>query len=102
MREFLNVDDLADACLFLFLNYNEPTLVNIGTGKDLTIKELALMIKKIVGFDGELIFDATKPDGTFKKLLDVSKPHSLGWKHKIELEEGIRNVYEMAVAAKVL
>lgn len=88
-REFLYVDDLAKACLFLMLNYNEPETINIGTGEDLSIKELALLIKKIVGFDGNLIFDASKPDGTPRKLLDVSKINNLGWKHEIDLEEGI-------------
>lgn len=94
MREFLFADDLADACYFLMLNYNEPHLINIGTGKDITIKDLALLVKKITGFDGELIFDISKPDGTPRKLMDVSKLHSKGWKHKIELEEGIRLAYK--------
>ena len=94
MREFLHVDDMADACYFLMLNYNEPGLVNIGCGKDVTIKDLALLIIKIVGYKGELKFDSSKPDGTPRKLMDVSKLHSFGWKHKIELEEGIRMVYE--------
>lgn len=93
-REFLHVDDLADACYFLMLNYDEPQLINIGTGKDISIKDLASMIKRIVGYEGELRFDTSKPDGTPRKLLDVSKLHSRGWKHKIELEEGIRKVYE--------
>jgi GDP-L-fucose synthase len=92
-REFLHVDDVADACLFLMKNYNEAEFVNIGMGKDLTIKELALMIKNIVGFKGDLIFDTTKPDGTPRKLMDVTKLHKLGWKHNIELEEGIKRVY---------
>lgn len=94
LREFLHVDDMADACFYLMMNYNEAGQVNIGCGKDLTIKDLALLIMKVVGYNGELKFDATKPDGTPKKLLDVSKLHSFGWKHKIELEEGIRMVYE--------
>lgn len=89
MREFLFVDDLADACVFLMKNYNEVETVNIGTGKDVTIKELAEIIKKTVGFEGELVFDDTKPDGTPRKLLDVSKINSLGWKHKVNLHEGI-------------
>lgn len=96
MREFLHVDDMADACFYLMQNYNEAEFVNIGVGKDITIKDLALLIKEIVGYTGELRFDASKPDGTPKKLLDVSKLHSLGWHHKIELEEGIRSVYEGA------
>ncbi|WP_304064143.1 GDP-L-fucose synthase [Pedobacter glucosidilyticus] len=94
MREFLFADDLADACYYLMLNYNEPHLINIGTGEDITIKDLALTIKEIVGFDGELKFDTSKPDGTPRKLMDVSKLHSKGWKHKIELKEGIQLAYE--------
>jgi GDP-L-fucose synthase len=94
LREFLHVDDLADACLFLMENYDEPGLVNIGTGKDISIKDLALLIKKIVGFEGEIVHDLSKPDGTPRKLLDVSKLNKLGWKAKIGLEEGIRRVYE--------
>ncbi len=74
-------------------NYNEPGLVNIGVGEDITIKDLALLVKKIVGYTGELKFDTTKPDGTPRKLMDVSKLHSFGWKHKISLEEGITSVY---------
>ncbi|WP_438964944.1 GDP-L-fucose synthase family protein [Flavobacterium sp.] len=88
-REFLYVDDLAKACLFLMQNYNEPETINIGTGEDLSIKELALLIKKTVGFDGNLVFDASKPDGTPRKLLDVSKINAIGWKHEVSLEEGI-------------
>ena len=94
MREFLHADDMADACVYLMENYNEEGLVNIGTGKDLTIKELSEMIKKIVGFVGEIVWDTTKPDGTPRKLLDVSKLHSLGWKEKIPLKEGIAKVYK--------
>jgi len=93
LREFLHVDDLADACYFLMENYNEEGLVNIGVGEDISIKNLALLIKKIVGFEGELKFNTSKPDGTPRKLLDVGKLHSLGWKHKIDLEQGIRLVY---------
>jgi GDP-L-fucose synthase len=89
MREFLYVDDLAEACLFLMENYNEKETVNIGTGEDITIKQLAETIQKIVGFEGNLVFDASKPDGTPRKLLDVSKINNLGWKHKINLNEGI-------------
>jgi len=94
MREFLFADDLADACYFLMQTYNENHLINIGTGKDLTIKDLALLIKKVVGFEGTLTFDSSKPDGTPRKLMDVSKLHSLGWKHKVELEEGIQLAYK--------
>lgn len=93
-RELMHVDDLADACLFLMLNYNEKQFVNIGTGKDISIAELAELVKKIVGYNGEIIFDTTKPDGTPRKLLDLSLIHSLGWKHKIELEEGIAHTYD--------
>jgi GDP-L-fucose synthase len=94
MREFLHSDDMADACVFLMKNYSGEKFVNIGTGVDLTIKDLALMVKKIVGYTGEIKHDLTKPDGTPKKLLDVGYLHCLGWKHKIELEEGIKKVYE--------
>lgn len=94
MREFLHADDMADACVFLMNTYSGDQFVNIGTGVDLTIKDLALLIKKIVGYEGEIKHDLTKPDGTPRKLMDVSYLHSLGWKHKIELEEGIKAVYE--------
>ncbi|PTS92583.1 GDP-fucose synthetase [Pedobacter sp. HMWF019] len=94
MREFLFADDLADACYFLMQTYNENHLINIGTGKDLTIKDLALLIKNVVGFEGTLTFDSSKPDGTPRKLMDVSKLHSLGWKHQVELEEGIHLAYK--------
>lgn len=93
LREFLHADDLADACFYLMQNYNEAGLVNIGVGEDITIKDLALLIKKIVGFEGELKFDASKPDGTPRKLMDVGKLHAFGWKHRINLEEGITTVY---------
>lgn len=94
MREFLHVDDLADACFTLMQNYNEPGLINIGVGEDISIKDLALLVQKIVNYEGELKFDTTKPDGTPRKLMDVSKLHSFGWKHKIDLEEGITSVYK--------
>lgn len=90
MREFLFVDDLAEACLFLMENYNGVETVNIGTGEDVSIKELAETIMKIVGFEGHLIFDASKPDGAPRKLLDVSKINTLGWNHQTNLEEGIQ------------
>jgi GDP-L-fucose synthase len=93
LREFLHVDDLADACYFLMMNYNEEAFVNIGVGEDISIKDLALMIKDIVGFEGELKFNSDKPDGTPRKLMDVSRLHKLGWKHKIGLREGIEKVY---------
>lgn len=94
MREFLFVDDLAKACLFLMQNYNDENTINIGTGEDITIKELAQTIKDIVGYEGELIFDATKPDGTPRKLLDVSKINALGWKHSVDLREGVEKTLD--------
>ncbi len=93
-REFLHADDLADACFYLMQNYNEPGLVNIGTGEDLEIGELALLIKEIVGYKGEIRHDTGKPDGTPRKLMDVSKLHGFGWKASIPLEQGLRLVYE--------
>lgn len=93
-REFLHADDLADACYYLMQNYDEPGLVNIGTGEDISIKDLALLIKGIVGYEGELVTDTSKPDGTPRKLMDVSKLTSRGWKYKISLEEGIKAVYK--------
>jgi GDP-L-fucose synthase len=93
-REFMHVDDASAACLFLMKNYNEPGLVNIGVGNDLTIKELAELIKKITVFEGIIVFDASKPDGTPRKLMDVSKLNALGWKATISLQEGIKNVYQ--------
>ena len=95
LREFLHVDDLAEACLFLMKNYHQAGLINVGSGKELTILELANLVKKIVGFNGDIILDRTKPDGTPRKLMDVSKLESLGWKASIGLEEGIASVYEM-------
>lgn len=92
-REFLHVDDLADAAVYLMRNYNDSEIVNIGTGEDVTIKELAELIKKEVGYEGEIVWDTTKPDGTPRKWLDVSKLHALGWKHGIALQEGIRGTY---------
>jgi GDP-L-fucose synthase len=92
-REFLFADDLAEACFYLMQNYNEEGFVNIGTGEDISIKDLALLIKNIVGFEGDIVFDTSKPDGTPRKLMDVSKLHSKGWKHTIELPEGIQLAY---------
>src|ERR1700761_60675 len=92
-REFLFADDLAEACYYLMENYNEAGLVNIGTGEDLSIKDLALLVKSIVGYEGEIKFDTSKPDGTPRKLMDVSKLHSKGWRHNIELQEGIKLAY---------
>ncbi|MBX7051712.1 MAG: GDP-L-fucose synthase [Flavobacteriales bacterium] len=94
MREFLHVDDLADACYFLMMNYNEKLFVNVGTGEDLTIKALAEMVQEVVGFKGELRWNTSKPDGTPRKLMDVSRLHNMGWKHRIALREGITAVYE--------
>ena len=93
LREFLFSTDLADACIFLMKNYDDEQFVNIGIGEDLSIKDLALLIKRIIGYKGSIKFDSTKPDGTPRKLMDVSKLHSLGWKHKIPLEEGIKLAY---------
>jgi len=104
-REFLHVDDLADACLFLMSLAEEtysrllalpeaPALINVGTGEEVSIKELALLVKEIVGFEGRLEFDATKPDGTPRKLCDVSRLHELGWKHRTGLREGVSSTYE--------
>lgn len=93
MREFLHVDDLAEACLFLMHHYNDEGFVNVGSGTDITIYELAHLIKDITGYDGELVFNTDKPDGTPRKLMDSSKIHALGWKAKIDLRSGIENVY---------
>ena len=93
-REFLHVDDLAEACLYLMENYNEKGLVNIGTGTDVTILELAQLVKEITGYTGEIVLDASKPDGTPRKLMDVSKINSFGWKARIDLPQGISMVYE--------
>ncbi|MDI6716131.1 MAG: GDP-L-fucose synthase [Actinomycetota bacterium] len=100
-REFLYVDDLADACLFLMKHYDDSELINIGVGEDLTIKELALLIKEIVGFEGKIEFDASKPDGMARKLLDVSKINSLGWKAKVDLRQGIEATYRWYCENKV-
>lgn len=100
-REFLHVDDLADACLFLMMEYDSKEIINVGTGIDLSIKELALLIKKCVGYTGDLHFNSDQPDGTPRKLLDTSKINKLGWFAKIELEEGIMEIckeFEMSVA----
>ena len=93
-REFLHVDDLASAVVFLTRHYDEPEIINVGTGEDLTISEVAEMIRETVGYEGRFVFDASKPDGTPRKLLDVSRLHSLGWKHRIPLQEGLRQTYE--------
>jgi GDP-L-fucose synthase len=93
-REFLHADDLADACFFLMQTYNEAGFVNIGVGDDIAIKDLALLVKNVVGYTGNIEHDLSKPDGTPRKLMDVQKLHSLGWKAKIELKEGIESVYK--------
>lgn len=94
LREFLYVDDMADACVFLLENYDGEEHVNVGTGKELTIGQLAEMVKKVVGFKGELKFNTEKPDGTMRKLLDVSKLEATGWKYKVELEDGVKMAYK--------
>lgn len=93
-REFLHADDLADACVFLMNTYSDAGLVNIGTGEDVSISELAALIKKVVGYGGNIIYDSTKPDGTPRKLMDVSKLNGLGWKFTIPLEKGLEMVYQ--------
>ena len=94
LREFLYVDDMADACVFLLENYSGEQHVNIGTGKEVTIKELAETVKKTVGYEGEIIWNSAMPDGTPRKLTDVTKLHNLGWTHKVELEEGVKLAYD--------
>jgi GDP-L-fucose synthase len=94
MREFLNADDMADACVFLMQNYNESGIINIGTGKDISIKELAEIIKAITGFEGTIVWDSNRPDGTPRKLLDVSKLSKINWTYSIDLEKGIEQVYK--------
>lgn len=94
LREFLHVDDLADACCFLMREYDGPEHMNVGVGEDLSIRELAELIKKVVGYEGGITWNTSKPDGTPRKLMDVSKLHALGWKHTIGLEEGIRSTYD--------
>lgn len=101
-REFLHADDLADACFYLMQEYNEDGLINIGTGEDITIKDLALLIKEVVGYQGDIQHDLSKPDGTPRKLMDVSKLHNMGWKHKIELAEGIAKVYKEFAKAEAV
>jgi GDP-L-fucose synthase len=97
-REFLYVEDLADACFFLMQNYNERGLVNVGTGKDLSIMELAELVQRVTGFEGSIRRDLSKPDGTPRKLMDVSKLEAMGWKARVTLEEGVRKVYEAYAA----
>ena len=94
LREFLHTDDFADACVFLMRHYNEKEFVNIGLGRDISIKDLAGLVKRITGYNGEMVFDSAKPDGAPRKLMDTSKLNSLGWQPKINLEEGIASVYK--------
>ena len=96
LREFLYVSDMADACVYLMENYNGRQFVNIGCGEDISIKNLALLIKRIVGFEGDVKFDLTKPDGVYRKLLDVSRLFSMGWRPKVSLDVGIETVYNLA------
>jgi GDP-L-fucose synthase len=100
-REFLHVDDLADACYYLLEHYDGEQLVNVGSGVDVTIFELANLVKQIVGFNGEIELDPSKPDGTPRKLMDVSKLENVGWKYKISLEEGISSVYKEVLEKKI-
>ncbi|HRI20774.1 MAG TPA: NAD-dependent epimerase/dehydratase family protein, partial [Panacibacter sp.] len=100
LREFLHADDMADACVFLMLRYNDEGLVNIGRGTDITIAGLAGIVKEVTGFKGDIIFDSSRPDGTPRKLMDVSKLNALGWRYKIELEHGIAEVYRQHFAVQ--
>ena len=101
-REFMHADDLADALYFLMQKYNDREFVNVGTGEDLTINELAILIKRVVGYEGKIEHDISKPDGTPRKLLDVGKLNAMGWKAKISLEEGIRSVYEQFLESSTI
>jgi GDP-L-fucose synthase len=100
-REFMYADDVADACVFLMQYYNEKMFVNVGTGKEVTIRNLALMIKEVVGYEGEIKFDSSKPDGTPRKLMDCSRLHALGWKHVTTLEEGLKKTYQLFLEAAI-
>lgn len=100
-REFLYVDDLADACVFLMNNYDSSEIINIGTGEDLSILDLASMVKECVGYEGRIVWDSSRPDGTMRKLLDVSKIRSIGWKHNINLSEGIKMTYKWYKGNKI-
>ena len=101
-REFLHADDLADACFFLMEKYNEPGFINVGIGEDIQIKDLALLVKKIVGYKGDIVHDLSKPDGTPRKLLDITKLRDMGWKAKIDLEDGIAGVYNEFAKANLV
>ena len=102
MREFLHADDLADACFFLMEHYNDHLFVNVGTGEDVTIRQLAEMVRETVGFDGEIRWNTDKPDGTPRKLMDVSRLHTMGWKHTTELKQGLELTYQDFLANEVL
>ncbi|HEY6505828.1 MAG TPA: GDP-L-fucose synthase [Chitinophagaceae bacterium] len=99
LREFMYADDVANACVFLMKNYNDKLFVNIGTGEEVTIKELALLVKDVVGFPGDIKFDTSKPDGTPRKLMDSSRLHNMGWKHAVSLKEGLRKTYPFFLEA---
>jgi GDP-L-fucose synthase len=101
LREFIHVDDVADAALHLMCHHEGNDIVNIGSGEEISIRDLALLVKKIVAFEGELVFDASRPDGTPRKLSDVSRLHSLGWQHRIGLEDGVRGTYEWFVGSRM-
>ena len=101
-REFLHADDLADACFFLMQHYNDDLFVNVGTGEDVTIRELAELVKETVGYEGDLYWNTEKPDGTPRKLMDVSRLHTLGWKHKTDLKQGLEMTYQDFLANEVL
>jgi len=101
-REFLHADDLADACFFLMQHYNDDLFVNVGTGEDVTIRELAELVKETVGYEGDLYWNTEKPDGTPRKLMDVSRLHALGWKHKTDLKQGLEMTYQDFLANEVL
>jgi GDP-L-fucose synthase len=94
MREFLHVEDLADACIYLMDTYSDEMTVNIGTGEEISIADLAAMVSSVIGYTGKILFDTSKPDGTPRKLLDVSRLHNLGWKHSLGLREGITLTYQ--------
>lgn len=96
LREFMHVDDLAEACLFLMQKFDEPGFINVGTGTEISIRELAQLIARVVGYTGKLTFDSTKPDGTPRKLMDMQRIHQLGWKHRIDLEDGLKQAYHQS------
>ncbi len=99
LREFMHADDLADACVFLMKNYNDKLFVNIGTGEEVTIRELALLVKEVTGYEGGIQFDTAKPDGTPRKLMDSARLHAMGWKHTLSLKEGLKKTYPLFLAA---